>query len=325
MHMDIRHDWTKEEVTRLLTGPLEGLLQQARQVHQKHAAQDVQQCQLLSIKTGACPEDCGYCSQSAHFKTSIRPESLMEVDRVIENAKTARAEGATRFCMGAAWRQAPNDKRFEAVLEMIEGVAATGMEVCCTLGMATEDQLRKMKEAGLTAYNHNLDTSRDHYANVIGTRTYDDRLETLANARRAGVQVCCGGILGLGETVEDRAALLVELASMDPHPESVPVNLLVPIEGTPLEKTPSVPFEEFLRAVATARILMPKARVRLSAGRNTLSQDQQLQCFEAGANSIFVGEKLLTAPNVEWEQDRSMVQKLASGDRPGSSGLDSIN
>lgn len=307
--MDIRHDWNETEVETLLTGPLEPLLARAKELHRQYAAQDVQQCQLLSIKTGACPEDCGYCSQSAHFKTTIRPEALMEVERVIESAQAAKQNGASRFCMGAAWRQAPSDRRFEAVLKMIEGVAATGMEVCCTLGMATEDQLSKMKQAGLTAYNHNLDTSREHYSKVITTRTYDDRLETLANARKAGVQVCCGGILGLGETLKDRAAFLTELARMDPHPESVPVNLLVPIEGTPLEKTESVPFDQFLRAVATARVLMPRARVRLSAGRNTLTEAQQVQCFEAGANSIFVGEKLLTAPNVEWEQDKAMVER----------------
>jgi biotin synthase len=237
---------------------------------------------------------------------------LMDVERVISSAQEARANGASRFCMGAAWRQAPSDRRFDAVLQMIEGVAATGMEVCCTLGMATEDQLRKMKEAGLTAYNHNLDTSREHYPEVISTRTYDDRLATLSAARRAGVQVCCGGILGLGEKVRDRASLLAELAGMDPHPESVPINLLVPIEGTPLGDTTPVPFEEFLRAVATARIMMPKARVRLSAGRNTMTEQEQLRCFEAGANSIFVGEKLLTAPNVEWEQDRAMVQRFSN-------------
>ncbi len=309
--MDIRHNWTSDEAYALLTGPLEPLIARAKAVHAQYAAQDVQQCQLLSIKTGACPEDCGYCSQSAHFKTQIKPEALMDVERVISSAQEARANGASRFCMGAAWRQAPSDRRFDAVLQMIEGVAATGMEVCCTLGMATEDQLRKMKEAGLTAYNHNLDTSREHYPEVITTRTYDDRLATLSAARRAGVQVCCGGILGLGEKVRDRASLLAELAGMDPHPESVPINLLVPIEGTPLGDTGAVPFEEFLRAVATARIMMPKARVRLSAGRNTMSEAEQLRCFEAGANSIFVGEKLLTAPNVDWEQDRAMVERFA--------------
>ncbi len=311
--MEIRHDWSSKEVHSLLTGPLDALLARARDLHREFAAQDVQQCQLLSIKTGACPEDCGYCSQSARFKTEVKPEALMDVTAVIESARTARAEGATRFCMGAAWRQAPKegDKRFEAVLDMIRGVADTGMEVCCTLGMATEEQLTKMKEAGLTAYNHNLDTSREFYPEVITTRTYDDRLNTLAAARRAGVQVCCGGILGLGESVADRAGLLTELANMDPHPESVPVNLLVPIDGTPLEGTEAVPFEEFLRAIATARVLMPKARVRLSAGRNTLTEEQQLQCFAAGANSIFVGEKLLTAPNVDWDQDRRMVSQLS--------------
>lgn len=308
--MDIRHNWTKEEAFGLLTGPMEPLLARAKQVHSEYAQKDVQQCQLLSIKTGACPEDCGYCAQSARFKTAVKPEALMDVATVVETARNAAANGASRFCMGAAWRQAPSDRRFEAVLEMIEGVAATGMEVCCTLGMATEDQLRKMKEAGLTAYNHNLDTSREHYADVITTRTYDDRLATLSAARRAGVQVCCGGILGLGENIPDRASFLVELANMDPHPESVPINLLVAVEGTPLQDAAAVPFEEFLRCVATARIMMPRSRVRLSAGRNTLSQEEQLRCFEAGANSIFVGEKLLTTPNVEWEADRALVEKI---------------
>lgn len=305
--MDIRHDWTTDEVFGLLNQPLPELLNRAEALHREHAALDVQQCQLLSVKTGACPEDCGYCSQSAHFKTDVAVEPLLSVDRVVTEAKEARAQGATRFCMGAAWRDIPQDQRFDKVLKMIEGVAAQGMEVCCTMGMATPQQLEQMAAAGLTAYNHNLDTSREHYSKIVTTRTYDDRLETLKAARRAGVQLCSGGILGMGETARDRAAMLAELAGFNPHPESVPINLLVPIEGTPLEKTPPLPFEDFLRTVAVARVVMPKSRVRLSAGRNTLSQEQQLQCFKAGANSIFVGEKLLTTENVPRENDQALL------------------
>lgn len=310
--MEIRHDWTVDEVYALMTGPLEPLMAKASALHQKYADHDLQQCKLLSVKTGACPEDCGYCSQSAHFKTQLSPEALMDVEKVTKEAREAKADGATRFCMGAAWKNVPNDRRFDSILQMIANVAETGMEVCATLGMATEDQLKQMKTAGLTAYNHNLDTSREHYSEVVTTRTYDDRLETLRAARRAGVQLCCGGILGLGESVRDRAALLVELSSLNPHPESVPVNLLVPIPGTPLADAPPVPFEEFLRTVATARILMPKSRVRLSAGRNTLSEAEQLQCFQVGANSIFVGDKLLTTPNVPWESDRLLYEKVST-------------
>ena len=307
--MAIRHDWTTDEVLSLMTGPLNELLEHAALVHREHAAQDVQQCQLLSVKTGGCPEDCGYCSQSAHFKTAVKAEPLMPVEEVLATAREAKNNGATRFCLGAAWRSVPNDDRYRRVLGMISGIAGMGMEVCCTLGMATEEQLRGMREAGLTAYNHNLDTSREHYPNIVSTRSYDDRIDTLKAARRAGVQLCCGGILGLGESLRDRAAMLSELASFDPHPESVPINLLVPVEGTPLDEADTVPFEEFLRAVATARIVMPKSRVRLSAGRNSLTEAQQLQCFRAGANSIFVGEKLLTTPNVPWEQDRQLYRR----------------
>jgi biotin synthase len=306
----IRHDWTQKEVFDLMNSELSELLSRARVVHQEHAAQDVQQCVLLSVKTGACPENCKYCSQSAHYKTQLSAEPLMDVEKVTQAAWQAKESGATRFCMGAAWRSIPRGPKFDAVVGMVREVAKTGMEVCCTLGMADEDQLTALKEAGLTAYNHNLDTSREFYSEVITTRTYDDRLRTLAAARKAGVQLCCGGILGLGESIWDRAGLLTELATMSPHPESVPINLLVPIEGTPLEKTQDVSFDEFLRTIATARILMPESRVRLSAGRNSLSEDQQLACFSAGANSIFVGEKLLTTPNVAWEQDRAMMTQL---------------
>lgn len=305
--MDIRFDWTTDEVLALMTGPLPELLTRAEALHQKYADPDVQQCKLLSVKTGACPEDCGYCSQSAHFKTDVAVEPLLSVDRVVAEAKEARQNGATRFCMGAAWRDIPKDHRFDKVLQMIEGVAAEGLEVCATMGMASPEQLEKMGKAGLTAYNHNLDTSREHYSKIVTTRTYDERLETLKAARRAGVQLCSGGILGMGETMRDRAAMLAELAGFNPHPESVPINLLVPIDGTPLAGTPPIPFEEFLRTVAAARVVMPEVRVRLSAGRNTLTEEQQRECFRAGANSIFVGEKLLTTPNVNWEADRAML------------------
>ena len=312
---DIRHDWSADEAFALLSGPLDALLAQAKDLHARHSAKDVQQCVLLSIKTGACPENCGYCSQSAHFKTGLATEPLVPVETVVSAAKEARAGGANRFCMGAAWRNVPpeNDPRFERLLSMIRAVSAEGMEVCCTLGMATESQLVKMREAGLLAYNHNLDTSREYYPSVVTTRTFDDRLKTLSAARKAGAQLCSGGIIGLGEAPKDRAAMLAELARMNPHPESVPINLLVPIEGTRMEQNDGVPFEDFLRTIATARVLMPTSRVRLSAGRNTLTEEQQLECFAAGANSIFVGEKLLTTDNVDAEFDRALKTKVESG------------
>lgn len=312
---DIRHDWTADEAYALLSGPLDTLLARSKDLHARYGAKDVQQCVLLSIKTGACPENCGYCSQSAHFKTGLATEPLVPVETVVNAAKEAKAGGANRFCMGAAWRNVPpeNDPRFERLLSMIRAVAAEGMEVCCTLGMANESQLAKMREAGLLAYNHNLDTSREYYPSVVTTRTFDDRLRTLQAARKAGVQLCSGGIIGLGEAPKDRAAMLAELARMNPHPESVPINLLVPIEGTRMEGNAGVPFEDFLRTVATARVLMPTSRVRLSAGRNTLTEEQQLQCFAAGANSIFVGEKLLTTENVDAETDRALKAKYESG------------
>jgi biotin synthase len=312
MKHEIRHNWRLEEVLALFQLPLPRLKELAKEVHRLYGAQDVQRCELLSVKTGGCPEDCGYCSQSAHYKTPVRSEAMMKVSEVAERAAKAKASGASRFCMGTAWRNIPNDHRFEDLLEMVRTVADLDMEVCCTLGMATEDQLVKLKEAGLTAYNHNLDTSREFYPQVVTTRSYDARLATLAAARKAGVQVCCGGILGLGESIRDRAALLTELAVMDPHPESVPVNLLVPIEGTPKVGELPVPFEDFLRAVAVARILMPRSRVRLSAGRDQLTESQQLECFEVGANSIFVGEKLLTAPNVDLVADEKLLAKALS-------------
>lgn len=310
MGMTIRHNWTTDEVLDLLAQDLELLEQHAQAVHAEFGDLDIQQCELLSIKTGGCPEDCGYCAQSAHHKAQLTRENLLDVSAVLETAGEARKNGAERFCMGAAWKSVPKGKPFESLLKMIRGVDELGMEVCCTFGTANEEQLRAMKDAGLKAYNHNLDTSREHYPNIVSTRSYDERLETIAAAQRAGVEVCCGGILGMGESLRDRASLMAELGRMDPHPQSVPVNLLVPVEGTPLENTEPIDFEEFLRVVAVARIVMPRSRVRLSAGRNTLTEEQQLRCFQVGANSIFVGEKLLTTPNVPWKQDREMYRKL---------------
>lgn len=303
---ECRYDWTVDEVLRMLNAPLEELCRWAREAYLEHAALDVQKCQLLSIKTGACAEDCAYCAQSVRHKTNLKTEPLIGLSEVLTAAKSAQQEGATRFCMGASWRAVPKGGQFRDLLQIIRAVAALGLEVCGSFGMATEDQLSQMKEAGLTSYNHNLDTSRDYYSRVISTRTYDDRLKTLRAIRNAGILICCGGILGMGESLRDRAALLAELASFQPHPESVPINILVPIKGTSLENQPPITFEEFLRVVATARILMPKSRVRLSAGRNTLSNEQQLECFRVGANSVFMGEKLLTVPNVTTETDKKL-------------------
>ncbi len=307
-----RHDWTVEEVTGLFALPWETLRARAKAVHAQFGAPDVQKCELLSVKTGGCPEDCGYCSQSAHFKTPVERENMLSVSEVLGAAKQASENGASRFCMGTAWRQVPQGEKFDSVLQMIRGVRELGMEACVTLGMATEDQLVQMKEAGLTSYNHNLDTSREHYPKIVSTRTYDDRLRTLKAVREAGVQICSGGILGMGEETRDRAAMLVELSSFNPHPESVPLNLLVPIEGTPLEDVPPLEFDEFVRTVAVARIMMPSTRVRLSAGRNRLSQEEQLACFEVGANSIFMGEKLLTTPNVPLSKDRELYERVGA-------------
>lgn len=305
--LPVRHDWKLSEILSLLESPLEALCDQARAVHRQAGNTDVQRCELLSIKTGGCAENCSYCSQSAHYQTEVKATPLMKIEDVMERARAAKEKGATRFCLGAAWRSIPEGPRFEQVLEMVRQVDSLGMEVCSTLGMATEPQLHALKAAGLTAYNHNLDTGPEHYPKITTTRTFADRVATLQAARRAGVQVCCGGILGMGESPRDRASLLETLANLDPHPESVPINLLVPVKGTPLENQSPIPFEAFLRMVATARILMPYSRVRLSAGRNLLSLEQQATCFEVGANSIFVGEKLLTAPNVDRATDERLL------------------
>src|SRR5579863_3703190 len=309
--MPIRHDWTREEIRRIYELPFPELMFQAQATHRGfHRPEEVQLCRLLSIKTGGCPEDCAYCSQSAHYKTDVARQELMNPADVLVAAKRAKAEGATRFCMGAAWRQVPEGKEFERVLEMVRGVAALRMEVCCTLGMLTESQAVRLKEAGLSAYNHNLDTSPEFYGSIITTRVYDERLRTLAAVRKAGITVCCGGILGMGERENDRIGLLQQLATLAPHPESVPINMLVRVEGTPLASMPALDPLEMVRAIATARILMPTSRVRLAAGRKQLSPEAVTLCFMAGANSIFVGEKLLTTPNPGPDEDEQLLQTL---------------
>jgi biotin synthase len=291
--------------------PLMELILRAAQVQQNHREPaDVQRCALLSIKTGGCPEDCGYCAQSAHYQTQVQPGPLLSVAEVRQRAETAKQLGATRFCMGTAWREVREGPQFESVLEMVRSVRELGMEACVTLGMLTDQQARRLHAAGLTAYNHNLDTSRRLYPSIVSTRNYDDRLRTIAAVQRAGISVCCGGILGMGETEEDRLMLLAELAAFDPPPESIPINCLVPIAGTPLEKSPPVDALELVRLIATARIAFPKARVRLSAGRDRMSRELQVLCFLAGANSIFFGEKLLTAPNPSADADAELFRAL---------------
>jgi biotin synthase len=300
-----------DEVRALFELPLMDLVRRAGRLHERfHDVDVVHVNQLLSIKTGACPEDCGYCSQSVHNDTGLKAEPLMAVDEVVRTAKRAKAQGVTRFCMGAAWRQAPEGKDFDNVLEMVRGVSALGMEVCCTLGMLTDSQATRLKHAGLSAYNHNLDTSPEFYGSIITTRVYDDRLRTLAAVRKAGITVCCGGILGMGESERDRIGLLHQLATLEPHPESVPINMLVRVTGTPLAEKPALDPLEMVRAIATARVLMPASRVRLAAGRKQLSPEAVTLCFLAGANSIFVGEKLLTTPNPGADEDEQLLQTL---------------
>jgi biotin synthase len=295
--------------------PLPELLHRAQTVHRAHhAADEVQLCSLLSVKTGGCPEDCAYCPQSAHYDTPISAERSLTVDEVLAAAGRARDAGATRFCMGAAWREVKDGPAFEGVLEMVRGVRALGLEACATLGMLDEPQARRLADAGLTAYNHNLDTSRAHYPSIISTRGYDDRLRTLAAARSAGITLCSGGIVGMGESIDDRCEMLRTLANLEPPPESVPINALVAVAGTPLAAMPPVDPLDLVRMIATARILMPRSRVRLSAGRLSLSREAQLLCFVAGANSIFFGEKLLTTGNPEVDDDRALL--AAAGMRP---------
>ena len=305
----LRHDWTRAEVRAIHDLPLFELVDRARAVHRRHHPDnEVQLCTLLSVKTGGCPEDCSYCPQSSHHDTSVKGEALLPVDDVIASARAAKERGATRFCMGAAWRSPKDGPNFDRVLEMIRGVKDLGLEACVTLGMLSDDQARRLKEAGLDAYNHNLDTSREHYRSIISTRTFDDRLATLRRVREAGITVCSGGIIGMGESIDDRAAMIVELSSLDPHPESVPINALVRVPGTPLESLPPVEPLELVRLIATARIVMPKTRVRLSAGRSELPREAQLLCMYAGANSIFYGEQLLTTPNPDRDVDRDLIQ-----------------
>jgi biotin synthase len=302
---------TLDELTTIYRQPLLDLILQAAAVHRAHHdPADIQRCVLLSIKTGGCPEDCAYCAQSARYKTGVEAAPLMSVEEVRQRAEQARALGATRFCMGAAWREVRDGPLFERVLDMVRIVRGLGMEACVTLGMLTEEQARRLREAGLTAYNHNLDTSRRHYPNIITTRHYEDRLRTLRAVQAAGIAVCCGGILGMGETEEDRLMLLAELAALEVPPESIPINCLVPIPGTPLEDAAPVDPLELVRLIATTRIAFPKARVRLSAGRDRMSRELQVLCFLAGANSIFFGEKLLTAPNPSADADAELFRSL---------------
>ena len=308
---EIRHNWTTEEALEVLELPLMELLYRAQGIHREyHDDNTVQLASLLSIKTGACPEDCKYCPQSAHHakKTGMKKEALMDVDAVLEKAKVAKEAGASRFCMGAAWRNVRDGEEFDKVIEMVKGVREMDMEACVTLGMLNKEQAKRLADAGLNAYNHNLDTSPEYYEKIISTRTYQDRLDTLENVRESGVTICSGGIIGMGESLKDRARMLEILANLDPQPESVPINALVPVKGTPMGDLEPVDPLELVRMVATARIMMPKARVRLSAGREILNREAQILCLMGGANSIFYGEKLLTTANNDTEDDQNMIK-----------------
>lgn len=303
--------YSKDEVRDLYNRPLLDLVFEAAGVHRaNHNAEEMQMCTLLSIKTGGCTEDCGYCSQSVHNDAPLEKEILMKTDEVLEQARKAKEAGSTRFCMGAAWPKVLDGRAFDRVCDMVKGVSDMGLESCVTLGMLTEAQAQRLADAGLKAYNHNLDTSEEFYSKIITTRKYQDRLDTLANVAKAGISACCGGILGLGESQEDRVSLLTTLANLDPQPESVPINMLVPVEGTPLENAPKLDIFEWIRCIAVARILMPKAMVRLSAGRLEISKEAQALAFMAGANAIFTGEKLLTTPNPEKDYDMSLLGEL---------------
>ncbi len=307
----LRYDWTRDSVREIYKRPFLDLIFAAQQTHRKfHDPARIQLCRLLSIKTGGCPEDCGYCPQSAHYETGVQNQPLMHLEEVYQAARKARDEGASRFCMGAAWREVRDGRDFDAVLEMVRAVASLKLEVCCTLGMLTDDQAQRLANAGLTAYNHNLDTSPEFYGRIISTRRYEDRLRTIQAVRRAGITVCCGGIIGMGESDEDRIGLLHQLANLQPHPESVPINMLVRLDGTPLANAEPVDSLILARAIATARLLMPASMVRLSAGRNSLSREAVSLCFLAGANSIFVGEKLLTTPNPQRDEDDRLLRDL---------------
>jgi biotin synthase len=311
MDAEIRNDWNREEIAAIYNMPVLELIHRAARVHRSHHdSREVQVCTLLSIKTGGCPEDCAYCPQAARYHTDVEVEKLLPTQQVLNAATEAKAAGSTRFCMGAAWREVRDNRDFDRVLDMVKGVCDMGMEVCCTLGMLTGEQAEKLKQAGLYAYNHNLDTSEAHYSEIITTRTYDNRLNTLENVREAKISVCSGGIIGLGESEQDRIDMLQTLSNLPEHPESVPVNALVPVPGTPLEDQEKVSVWEMVRMIATARIIMPKAMVRLSAGRVRMNTEEQALCFLAGANSIFAGDKLLTTPNPDVASDRELFQLL---------------
>ncbi len=307
----IRHDWTLEEISTIYHSPVLELMYRAATVHREyHATGEVQVCTLLSIKTGGCPEDCAYCPQAARYNTDVKVHKLLDTKVVLDAAQKAKNAGATRFCMGAAWREVRDNRDFDKVLDMVRGVSGIGMEVCCTLGMINDDQAAKLKDAGLYAYNHNLDTSEEYYDDIISTRTYQDRLKTINSISNANISVCSGGIIGMGENDTDRVGMLFTLATLPIHPESVPVNALVPVEGTPLAEQPRVSVWEMVRMIATARILMPKAMVRLSAGREMMTTEDQALCFMAGANSIFSGDTLLTTPNPDFKKDMDMFNLL---------------
>ncbi len=307
----IRNNWTKEEISEIYNSPMLELIFKAATIHREyHATGEVQVCTLLSIKTGGCPEDCAYCPQAARYNTGLDVQALMKKEEVLAYAKKAKDAGSTRFCMGAAWREVRDNRDFDRVLEMVEGVNELGMEVCCTMGMLTEDQAKKLYDAGLYAYNHNVDTSEEHYADIITTRTYNDRLKTLGNVRKAGISVCSGGIIGLGETHDDRIGMLHTLSTLPQHPGSVPINALVRVKGTPLQDNPKVDIWDMIKMIATTRVIMPQAMVRLSAGRSEMSVAEQALCFMAGANSIFSGDKLLTTPNPAFDEDNAMFQLL---------------
>ena len=321
MDCELRHDWAVEEIRALFELPLLELVFRAATIHRKyHDPSEVQVCKLISIKTGGCPEDCAYCSQSSKYQTEVKASPLMATEEVIEIARRAKEAGVSRVCMGAAWREVRDNKQFDRVLEMVREVNALGVEVCCTLGMLTDDQARRLEEAGLYAYNHNLDTSERHYSTIITTRTYADRLNTIASVRKTGVTVCSGGILGLGESQEDRIAMLQTLASFDPHPESVPINILSKVPGTPMAGQEDVPVWETVRMIAATRVLMPASVVRLSAGRANLSVSDQALCFMAGANSIFSSDdrRMLTraVPCNDYEADRQLLNILGLRQRP---------
>ena len=304
-----RHDWTLAEIKEIHGLPLTELLLRAQTVHREnHPPDQVQLCTLLSVKTGGCQEDCSYCPQSSKYDTDVHPERLLTVDEVLGAARRAREAGSTRFCMGAAWRDAKDGPAFDRVIDMVKGVRELGLEACATLGMLDDDQAAALAEAGLTAYNHNLDTSREYYGEIITTRTYDERLQTISRVVKAGISVCCGGILGMGESLDDRCELIRTLATLEPHPGSVPINALVPVEGTPLANAPKLDSLDLVRAIATARIVMPKTQVRLSAGRAELTREAQILCFMAGASSIFYGDKLLTTGNPDVLADRQLLE-----------------